>query len=61
MTGSDDGSFKLVDVRLAEDCGDEEEASSTVLKTNKKHNAGVTCLHEVTDNLILSGSYDKTL
>ena len=31
------------------------------VQTNKKHQAGVTCIRELSEELLLTGSYDKTL
>ena len=40
---------------------DDEEFSAFALQTNKKHGAGVTFIQELSENLILTGSYDKFL
>ena len=47
----------MVDVRLPEE-PDEDVSEPLVLQTNKKHQAGVTYIKEIDDNLILTGSYD---
>lgn len=47
----------MVDVRLPEE-PDEDVSEPLVLQTNKKHQAGVTYIKEIDENLILTGSYD---
>ena len=42
--------FKLFDTR-----------SNMALQTNRKHEAGVTFVHEVNEDLVLTGSYDTTI
>jgi len=53
---SDDSTFKLIDLRQSSDSN-----SQSVVYTNKKHGAGVTCLYKLSDNTLLTGSHDNTL
>jgi WD40 repeat protein len=40
---------------------DIRDGQATTITKNRKHQAGVTCLYEINQNQILTGSYDKTL
>ena len=52
-TCSDDSKFKLIDFRDPE--------SVLTVQTNKKHQAGVTCLQEISETKVITGSYDTTI
>ena len=49
-TCSDDGSFQRFDCK-----------NMMTVGTNRRHGAGVTCLLELDENTILTGSYDTTI
>ena len=66
-TCSDDASFKMLDFRSPLDAQAQEAegtgpcTAALMLQNNRKHQAGVTYAKEMSDTLLLTGSYDCTL
>jgi hypothetical protein len=65
LTGGDDSTFKLWDVRMMEDGHERTDAGASCrpTATGKYHQAGVTTatFHPTNQNVFLTGSYDQNL